>query len=445
LIQVGGLGALGINLATLFRAQAAEKSPASGVVASKPIRSCILLFFYGGPSQLDTWDPKPDGPSQIRGEFSAIATTVPGLQFGEHLPRMAQLAHKLGIVRSMHHPMRNHNAAAVEALCGRTPVKGDLELLTNDRTVDFPCYGAMLSHLTRQHGGAPLHVALPHVMNNLVELPGQTAGFLGAAHDPLQITHDPNQADFSVSELDLPADLSLSRLEDRRSLLESVDQHSAHMERLAATQALNTYQERAFNLIASERVRTAFHIAREPQILRERYGRNKLGQSLLLARRLVEAGVRFVNVNDKVANGQLDNWDSHLNNFGRLKNDLLPPADQALSTLIEDLDQRGLLDSTLIVAMGEFGRTPKINAGGGRDHWPDCYSIVLAGGGIQGGSTYGASDKMGAYPAAKPVTPGDLAATLFWRLGLDLSTELHDGLGRPFAIANGKPLKELFA
>ena len=200
----------------------------------------------------------------------------------------------------------------------------------------------------------------------------------------------------------------------------------------------------AFRLLGSEAARGAFDLSRESPAPRERYGRNKLGQSLLLARRLVEAGVRFVNVNDKVRNGQLENWDSHENNFGRLKNDLLPPADRAFAALIEDLDTRGLLDSTLVIALAEFGRTPKVNGQGGRDHWPDCYSIVLAGGGIRGGAVHGASDKIGAYPDIDPVTPGDLAATIFWRFGLDPRTELHDRSGRPYPLAEGEPLRGLF-
>jgi hypothetical protein len=351
---------------------------------------------------------------------------------------------KLAIVRSLHHPMRNHNSAAVEALCGRTPLKGDLELLADDPN-SFPCYGSILSSLRREGGEVPAHVALPHVMHNVVTLPGQTAGFLGAASNPFQITQDPSRADFRVGELELPADLSQARLEDRRSLLSLIDAQTIRAERLACTGVMTVYQERALQLLRSEKVRCAFDLSREPVALRERYGRNKLGQSLLLARRLVEAGVRFVNVNDKVHNGQLANWDSHENNFARLKDDLLPPADRAYSALIEDLHARGLLESTLVVALAEFGRTPRINKTGGRDHWPDCYSIVLAGGGVRGGSTYGASDKIGAHPVSEPITPGDLAATLFWLFGLDPATQIRDLTGRPYRLADGEPIRKLFA
>jgi Protein of unknown function (DUF1501) len=314
--------------------------------------------------------------------------------------------------------MRNHNSAAVEALCGRTPLKGDLELLSDDPN-SFPSYGAALSYLKPGRAHIPTHVALPHVMHNVVQLPGQVAGFLGAAANALQVNGDPNQADFHADELSLPADLPLTRMEDRHSLLAHIESQIARGQRWAKGQPMDVFQEKAFGLLHSEKVHHAFDLSSEPAPVRERYGRNTLGQSLLLARRLVEAGVRFVNVNDKIHNGQLANWDSHENNFDRLKNDLLPPADLGFSALIEDLSARGLLESTMVIALAEFGRTPRINKSAGRDHWPDCYSIVVAGGGIHGGKVLGASDRQGAFPAADPVTPGDLAATLFWRFGLN--------------------------
>jgi hypothetical protein len=426
-----------LNLAGLLEAEAARPAAAR-------IRSCILLYYYGGPSHLDTWDPKPNAPREIRGEFRTIATSVPGLRVGEHLPRCARIAGRLAVVRSMHHRMTNHNAAAVESLCGRAPLKGDLELLADDPN-SFPCYGSALSSLTPGRRTVPAHVALPHVMYNVVQLPGQTAGFLGAAHNPFQVIRDPNEPDFRVGELELPAELPLARLEDRRSLLSVIEAQTARADRHAARKGLSVYRQKAFDLLRSPEVRRAFDLSREGPALRERYGRNKLGQSLLLARRLVEAGVRFVNVNDKVRNGQLENWDSHENNFGRLKNDLLPPADRALSALVEDLEVRGLLASTLVVALAEFGRTPQINKSAGRDHWPFCFSVILAGGGVKGGAVFGSSDKVGAYPATDPVTPGDLAATLFWRFGLAPATEIRDLTGRPYRLAEGRPLRRLFA
>jgi hypothetical protein len=442
LLQVGSLGCLGLNLARLCESQEAQAARTPAARNTSRINSCILLFYYGGPSQVDTWDMKPAAPVEVRGEFKSIATRVSGVRICEHLPRCAKVMDKLAVIRSMHHPMRNHNSATVESLCGRTPLKGDLELLADDPN-SYPCHGASLSYLTKSRRGMPTHVALPHVMYNVVTLPGQNAGFLGAAYNPFQVNRDPNEPGFRVDELELPAELPLARLEDRRSLLSLVDGKARKAERLAV-KGMNVYQERAFNLLRSEEVRRAFDLSRESQALRERYGRHKLGQSLLLARRLVEAGVRFVNVNDKVTNGQLANWDSHENNFGRLKNDLLPPADQAFSALIEDLDARGLLDSTLVVALAEFGRTPRINKNSGRDHWPDCFSVVLAGGGITGGAIYGASDRIAAFPAVDPVTPGDLAATIFSRFGLNPKTELRDLTGRPYRLAEGEPIDRLF-
>jgi hypothetical protein len=441
LLRVGSLGLFGLNLAGLFKA---EQARAAGPRAGAPLQSCILLFYYGGPSHLDTWDMKPSAPREVRGEFRPVATRVPGFHVCEHLPRCARVTDRLAVLRGMHHPMRNHNSAAVEALCGRTPLGGDLELLA-DNLNSFPCYGAVLSQLAPGRPDVATHVALPHVMYNVVTLPGQTAGFLGAAHNPFQVNRDPNAPDFRVGELELPADLPLARLEERRSLLGAIDAQARRAQRRAGRGGMTVYQERAFNLLHGAHVRRAFDLSRESTAVRARYGRNTLGQSLLLARRLVEAGVRFVNVNDKVHNGQVANWDSHENNFARLRDDLLPPADQAFSALVEDLDARGLLATTLVIALAEFGRTPRVNGQAGRDHWPDCFSVVLAGGGVRGGLVYGSSDRIGAYPASDPVTPGDLAATLFWRFGLDPATEIRDLTGRPYRLADGEPLRRLFA
>jgi hypothetical protein len=438
LLRAGGLGFFGLNLANLLRARAGEPKRADA-----KIKSCILLFYYGGPSHLDTWDMKPSAPAEIRGSFRSMPTRVPGIRVCEHMPHCARAMDKLAVVRSFHHPMRNHNSAAVEALCGRTPLKGDLELLSDDPN-SFPCYGSALSYLRPGRSDIPAHVALPHVMHNVVQLPGQVGGFLGAAVNAFQVNGDPNQDSFRAGELELPADMPLSRMEDRHSLLGHMETQTARVERWAQGQNMDLFQEKAFGLLHSKSVRRAFDLSQETAQARERYGRNTLGQSLLLARRLVEAGVRFVNVNDKIYNGQLANWDSHENNFNRLKNDLLPPADRGFAALVEDLHSRGLLDSTLVIALAEFGRTPRINKGAGRDHWPDCYSIVLAGGGIHGGSLYGTSDSQGAFPSSDAVTPGDLAATLFWRFGIAPETMLHDLTGRPYRLADGAPLFKLF-
>jgi hypothetical protein len=436
LLQAGSVGALGLTLGRLEQASAAEAS-------ARRIRSCILVFFYGGPSHLDTWDPKPEAPAEIRGPFRPIDTSAPGMRISEHLPLTAKVMQHVAVVRSMHHPMRNHNSAAVEALCGRTPLGGDLELLA-DTSQSFPCYGSVLTWLQAGRGPELPHVALPHVMHNVVKLPGQTAGFLGSAFEPYQVESDPNSPAFDPGQLTLPAGLTAARMQSRESLLRVVDQQLARSERLLHEGLVSIPYQRVFGLLRSERVRRAFEVAREPAAVRERYGLNKLGQSLLLARRLVEAGPQLVTVFDGVHNGQEANWDSHQACFARHKEHLLPPADRAYSALIEDLGQRGLLEETLVVWMGEFGRTPKINGDAGRDHWPDCYSVALAGGGIRGGRWYGESDAEGAYPHSDPVSPGDLAATLFWRFGLDWTAEMRDGTGRPFPAAEGTPLRSLF-
>lgn len=417
---------------------------AAAATNGTPIQSCILLMLYGGPSHLDTWDMKPNAPIEIRGKYQPSRTSVPGRVVCEYLPLCGRLIDKLAVIRSLHHGMSNHNSAMYQALVGRRP-KIDLDVLGAHRAEDFPCLGSALSYMAAD-GRLPrmvnplTHVALPHVMHNVVDLPGQNAGFLGGQHDPLQVTSDPNNAGFRVADLTLPEGVNDSRFSDRKSLLSAI-QASGNQDGL---KALESYHQRASDLLRSAAVQEGFRIDREPDQIRDRYGRNSLGQSLLLARKLVEAGVHFINVNDKVYNGQDANWDSHANLFPRHR-ELLEPFDQGFSALIEDLDERGLLESTLVVAMGEFGRTPKVNTSAGRDHWPDCYSAVLAGGRVCPGATYGESDRYGAYPIADAVTPGDLAATIFWRFGIDPSHELYDPLGRPFSLADGRPIKSVFS
>ncbi len=459
LLRIGSLGALGLTLPGLLRAEAKssalETSRSRRVTPKATIQSCILIFYYGGPSHLDTWDMKPLAPREVRGLFGSISTTVPGLRVSEHMPRTARVMDRLTILRSMHHPMTNHNAAAFTTLCGRNPLKGDQELLGNDRN-DPPCYGSILSANLLEVVGLPTFVALPHVMYNVVQLPGQVAGFLGSGHNPFQMNADPSAADFQLGELELPGDISLERLDHRAALLQSLDGQVRRQDSLVQStdragaaspllDARDTYTEKAFRLLRSPAVRQAFHLAGEDPKLRDRYGKNKHGQSVLLARRLIEAGVRFVTVHDGQYNGQLANWDAHADVFNRLKDVLLPPADQALAALIDDLAARGLLDTTLVIAMGEFGRTPRVNSTAGRDHWPHCYSVVLAGGGVHGGVMYGSSDKLGAHPESDPVTPADLAATLFWRFGLDPKREMADLSGRPYKLADGQPIEKLFS
>ncbi len=302
LLTAGSLGFLGLNLAQLLRAEAhaGESRTAGPASPRQPIKSCILMFYYGGPSHHDTWDMKPQAPAEVRGEFSPVATSVPGLHVSEHLPRSAKIADRLAVIRSAHHTMRNHNSAAVEALCGRTPLRGDLELLANDPTTDSPCYGSAVSYFSNRSTPVPPFVALPHVMYNVVKLPGQTAGFLGPAFEPLQVTKDPNGPDFEVSEIALPSGLSLAEMEHRESLLAHVNSQIDLPTSSPQLQTMNAFYHRAFDLLRSDKVRKAFDINQESEPTRERYGRNVHGQSALLARRLVESGVRFVSVYDRV-------------------------------------------------------------------------------------------------------------------------------------------------
>lgn len=412
---------------------ALASTPRPAVAPGPRIRSCILLFFYGGPSHLDTFDPKPNAPAEVRGEYRSTATVVPGVRICEHLPRTAHLMDRLALVRSLHHPMRNHNAAAAEALTGRTPAGGDQELLADDPR-GLPTLGSAVAYALGERAYVLPYVALPYTLYNVVQLPGQTPGLLGGAHDRFQVSGDPNAPHFRIPVFEGHGDLTA-----RAALLRCLD--DAHLSGPAAR--VEACRDRALRLLMSPELGRLFELSQEPDRLRERYGRHRLGQSLLLARRLVEGGVNFVAVFDGQTNGQDANWDSHEKLFARHRQ-LLLPADQAFAALIEDLEARGLLETTLVVAMGEFGRTPKINKSGGRDHWPDCYTAVLAGGGVHGGAIYGASDRIGAYPASDPATPADLAATILWRFGIDPTLEVRDQTGRPFRLAEGNPVERLF-
>jgi hypothetical protein len=422
LLQAGAVSALGL----LPRTSLANP-------VTKPIRSCILIFYYGGPSHLDTVDPKPNAPAEVRGEYRTIPSAVPGIRVCEHLPRVAKLMNRLAVIRSMHHPMRNHNSAAAEVFTGRTPDGGDQELLTDDPR-GMPNLGSSVSFALGSRANVLPYVALPYTLYNVVQLPGQSPGLLGGAFDRFQVERDPSSADFHVDSLDGHSDLR-----DRAALLNQLD-----VDRLPGAAArASAYRDRALRLATSPEIAKLFDLSKEPDRVRDHYGRHRLGQSMLLARRLVEGGVNFVSVYDGQRNGQEANWDSHEKLFPR-HGQLIPPNDQAFSALIEDLESRGLLESTLVIGTAEFGRTPKINKSAGRDHWPDCYSVVLAGGGVVGGASYGASDKIGAYPALDPVSPADLAATIFWRFGIDPETEVKDQTARPYKLANGEPIQRLF-
>jgi Protein of unknown function (DUF1501) len=443
LLQVGGAGLLGLSLPSLL--QAAEGSGGKRKVRAKAV---IFLHQYGGPSCHETFDMKPSAPEQIRGEFKPISTNVNGVQICERLPRMAGVMNKVTLLHGLHHTMKNHNSAGYYSLTGYAPPTDDQRL--RDTTDLCPAYGSVVNRFAPSKQGAPTFVSYPYVIRDGSITPGQHASFLGKAHDPLFISQDPNAADFRLPELSLPENLSLDRLENRREMLKLVDEQAELLEFSAKARGLNDHYERALAMLLSPGVKKAFDLSSEPMEVREKYGRTTYGQGCLLARRLVEAGARFINVYfAQFIGGCEGGWDTHGFNdkpmVPILKNYLLPITNQTLPTLLEDLDQRGLLDTTLVVWVGEFGRSPKINNIAGRDHWPQCYSALLAGGGVKRGHVYGASDKIGAYPVNDPVRPEDLSATMFHLLGIDPKSEVRDAVNRPLPISTGNVIDGVIA
>jgi hypothetical protein len=444
LLQVGGLGLLGSSF----------PGPLSATEPSGPrkarAKAVILLHQYGGPSHVDTVDMKPTAPEAIRGEFKPIATKVPGIVVCDQLPRLAQVADKFTLLRSLYHEMKNHNSAGYYSLTGHAPPTDDQRL--RDSRDLFPAYGSVVDRLAPAKAGVPTFVSYPYVIRDGSITPGQHASFLGKTHDPFFISQDPNSPDFRLPELSLPANLTLDRLENRREMQRLIDRQAELLEFSSKARGIDATYEKALTMLTAPRVKKAFDLSEEPTALRDKYGRTTYGQGCLLARRLVEAGARFINVYFAATIGGQSNtggWDTHgFNNkpmYPILKNYLLPITDQSLPTLLEDLDARGLLDETLVVWVGEFGRSPRINATAGRDHWPRCYTALVAGGGVRRGSVFGSSDKTGAFPATDAVRPDDLAATMFHLLGLSPHAEVHDPLNRPLQIAQGKPITGLLA
>jgi hypothetical protein len=443
LLKIGAAGFAGLNLPNVLRAE----TKGAGRAKAKHV---IFLHQFGGPSHIDTFDMKPDAPDKIRGEFSPIGSIVPGVTVSEHLPRFSKVLDRFAQVRSVHHGMRNHNSAAFYSLTGHAPPLDDIRL--RDTPELYPAYGSTVAKFQPNADPAvPTFVSFPYRLADGSVTPGQTASFLGKPFDPFFIGEDPNSPDFALPELTLPARLPITRIDDRRALLKVIDEQAKLMETSDTARGIDAFYDRALTMLASPRVKEAFNLDLEDSKLRDAYGRTTYGQSCLLARRLIEAGVRFVSVyfSKSIGNFEFGGWDTHAQNFKGLKDRLLPITDQTVPTLIEDLESRGLLDETLIVWMGEFGRSPRIAntkqfGANGRDHWPFCYTALFAGGGIRGGSVYGSSDKQGGRPATDPVRPDDLAATMYHALGLDPATEFVDALGRPLPIADGKPIREIF-
>ena len=447
LLKVGGLGLLGLTVPGLLRAEEWVKGKGPRARA----KSVVFLYQFGGPSHIDMFDMKPDAPEGIRGPHKPMSSSADGIEINDRLPRLAKVMDKVTLIRSMHHTMKNHNSASYYALTGHAPPQDDIRL--RDSMDLFPGYGCVVDKLAPCGAEIPTHVAYPYVIRDGSVTPGQHASFLGKAHDPFLFTQDPNNPGFKLPELTLPAHLSFERLEQRRELQKLIDAQSRLLEISAAARGLDSYYDKALAMLHSERLRQAFDLSAEPETLRDAYGRHTYGQSCLLARRLVESGVKFVTVyfsgNIGGQSTTEGGWDTHGFNNTRMYPIIekyhLPLTDQTLPTFLEDLDARGLLDTTLVVWMGEFGRTPKINENASRDHWPQCYTTLLAGGGLKRGFVYGASDKSGMYPAENPVRPDDLAATIFYLLGIDPHTEVRAVGNRPVLISEGKPVMEVMA
>jgi len=440
LLQVGCSGLLGISLPAVCagRADAAAKSG----------KSVILVFQSGGGSHLDTFDPKPEAPDNTRGEFGVIDTTLPGVQFSEHVPHLAQRTDQLAIVRAMAHADNRHLSGTHNTLTGSIqPFRGDSNEDKQLNRGDWPNYGGALNYLAPRHNGLPSHVTIPNpLIEGTLTWPGQHAGFLGAAHDPWGLNSDPNSDNFKVAGLTFPDGLSVSRFQSRQQLLSRYNLQNGGLDDWARQQEFTSQQENAYTLLTSGRVARAFDIKSEPDAMRDRYGRNKAGQTLLLARRMVQAGVPVVQCNM----GIVQSWDTHTDNWGKLKNTLLPGLDLGVATLLDDLTEQGMIDDTLVVVVGEFGRTPQISTlpgqtKPGRNHWAYCYTALFAGGGVQGGQVIGASDRIGGYPRTSPYHPNDLGATVYRTLGIEPHTSIPDKFGRPIRLNTGNVMDVLYA
>lgn len=435
-LHAGALSTLGLTLPGYLAARAGGAVPDQDV-------NCIMLFLLGGPSQIDTWDPKPDAPAEVRGPFKPIATSVPGMRISEIFPKMAAQAERFSLIRSVY-----HTATAVHDTGHQMMQTG--RLFTGG--VEHPHIGCVLGYAKGQRGEVPAHVLVPRPMGRTGgNLPhGQTAGYLGKQYDPFVLNADPSDKNFKVPDLLPPDYISAVRADRRQKMRQAVEGALAAFEGNGQARQLDENFDLAYRLMSSPRAREAFALEKEPETTRDRYGRTRFGQSCLLARRLIERGVRFVTVNMFETVFDEITWDIHgsrpftdITEMARL---VAPNFDQAYSTLLDDLKDRGLLETTIVTAMGEFGRTPKINPAGGRDHHPGVWTIVMGGGPVQGGRVIGESDELGFAPSSRPVTPGEVAATIYRGLGLDPHRELPGPQGRPIPLADYTvgPIKELF-
>ena len=438
---VGAAGVVGSVIPSV-RAQASSALPGTGRA-----KSVLIVLLSGGPSQLDMWDPKPESPSEVRGEFSSISTTIPGVQVAEHLPLLAKQTDRWSIVRTLSHGEQNHLLATHVALTGRpTPLpRGGSDLDRVESRSDFPNFASALAYVRPRKDGIPSGVSLPnYFIEGPLTWPGQHAGFLGPKFDPWQINGDPNDPAFEMKAIQMREGVTEARMNSRRELLTELEVGRAS---IGATEPTSFREQRqtAFDLLTSNRMSEAFEVKREPDAVRDRYGRNTFGQSLLLARRMVETGVPIV----QAAMGIVQTWDTHVDNWGRLKNTLLPQLDIGLAALMDDLVDRGLLDQTLVIVMGEFGRTPRISTLPGqtipgRDHWAHAYSGLFAGAGIRGGQVVGQTDRQAAYPITRGWSPADVCSTVFNALGVEPETAIFDPLKRPHHLLNGTVISPLY-
>jgi len=437
-LQVGTLGALGLTLSKFAALQAL-----GAIAPNKEDQACIMIFNLGAPSQLDTFDMKPNAPAEIRGPFKPIKTNNPDIQISEIFPLHAKLADQFSLVRTCY-----HTAAAVHDTGHQMMQTG--RLFTGG--INTPHAGCALEFLKGRKNELPAHVILPQAMGptggNLPH--GQDAGFLGKAYDPFVLNADPSQKDFKVPDLLPPAEIGEARLKRRRELREVVDGVVKDFESSPSAQLMDANFASAYRLMTSTRAREAFDLSKEPQKVRERYGMTRFGQSCLLARRLIETGVRFVTINTFITVFDEITWDIHgskpFTSIAGMRDIVAPMYDQGYSALLEDLFQRGMLDNTLVCNLAEFGRTPKVNPAGGRDHWPQCWTVYFAGGGVKGGRVVGKSDDIGGYPVERPVKPSEVVATIYRSLGLDLETHLPGPQSRPFPLVDfgTQPIMELF-
>jgi len=430
---------LGLSLPGLASMRAAAPARA-------PRKSVIMVFQTGGGSHIDSFDPKPDN-STIRGEFSPISTSIPGVQFTEHVSRLAARADKLAIIRSLAHGDNRHLSGTHNTLTGMPQVfRGNANEDKELSRLDWPCYGGALEYFRPSTSGLPRQVTVPQpLIEGTLTWPGQHSGFLGPKFDPLQVNSDPNNEDFRVDGIQLLDGITTNRLTDRKGLLTDLNRQKRSLDALARRTQFTSQQEAAFSMLASGKLIDAFDLAKEPATTRDLYGRSKMGQSLLLARRLVEHGVPYVQANM----GHVQSWDTHSDNFPRLKNTLLPGIDIGVSALLDDLGERDMLDDVLVILVGEFGRSPSITKNGdnpvpGRNHWAPCYTGLFAGGGVRGGQVIGKSDANGGYPASTPYHPNDIGATIYQTLGVDPGSMIVDAQERPIHLNRGKVLDVLY-